>query len=170
MTEAEMARLYVDYGYVLFRRCLTYLGDETAAQDAVQEVFVRALGATNSFRGESSARTWLCRIADNLCLDILRHRRRYHARPESESDNPAGQTSFACEMSTGDDREALLGAHRLLDALKPDERRLAVLYYIDELTQDEIAAELGLSRRTVGKRVRALLEQARKVLQPRRTS
>jgi RNA polymerase sigma factor (sigma-70 family) len=169
MTEAEMARLYIDYGYVLFRRCFAYLGNEAAAQDAVQDVFVRALSAANTFRGDSSPRTWLCRIADNLCLDMLRRQRRHRVRPIDDSDSGV-HASFASEIATGDDRDAVLGAHRLLDALKPEERRLAVLYYVDELTQDEIAAELGLSRRTVGKRVRALLKQARKVPRPRRDS
>ncbi len=68
MTEDEVARLYRDYGYAIFRRCLVYLGDPIGAQDAVQDVFVRALVAAAGFRGESNPRTWLCRIADHLCV------------------------------------------------------------------------------------------------------
>jgi RNA polymerase sigma-70 factor (ECF subfamily) len=163
-----MARLYTDYGYVLFRRCLVYLGNETAAQDAVQDVFVRALSAVDRFRGDSSPRTWLCRIADNLCLDILRRQGRNRVRSVGDYD-PAVGSPMALDAASGDDCEAVLGAHRLLEALEPEARRLAVLYYVDELTQDEIALELKLSRRTVGKRIRALLERAREIVQSRRT-
>jgi RNA polymerase sigma factor (sigma-70 family) len=53
---------------------------------------------------------------------------------------------------------------RLLEALDPDSRRLAILYYVDELTQDELASELGLSRRTAGKRLQHLLDHARALL------
>ena len=63
-----------------------------------------------------------------------------------------------------DDSDALLSVRRLLAQLEPEARRLAILYYVDELTQEELAQELGLSRRTIGKRLQALLVQARALL------
>jgi RNA polymerase sigma-70 factor (ECF subfamily) len=160
MTEDEVARLYRDYGYVVFRRCVVYLGDPSAAQDAVQEVFVRALRAAADFRGDANPRTWLGRIADHLCVDLLRRRRRNPVLSEASSDEER-----AIEAVVGDDdRETLLTVRRLLQGLDPDSQRLAVLYYVDELTQEELAQELGLSRRTIGKRLQQLLENARQVL------
>jgi RNA polymerase sigma-70 factor (ECF subfamily) len=160
MTEDEVARLYRDYGYVVFRRCVVYLGDPSAAQDAVQEVFVRALRAAADFRGDANPRTWLGRIADHLCVDLLRRRRRNPVLSEASPDEER-----AIEAVVGDDdRESLLTVRRLLQGLDPDSQRLAVLYYVDELTQEELAQELGLSRRTIGKRLQQLLENARQVL------
>jgi RNA polymerase sigma-70 factor, ECF subfamily len=161
MTEDEVAKLYEHYGYVVFRRCVMYLGDPTAAQDAVQEVFERALRAAAGFRGESNPRTWLCRIADHLCVDILRRRQRNPVANESSDE--------AMELAIGaavgdDDFEALATVRHLLENLDPDSARLAVLYYVDELTQDELAEELGLSRRTVGKRLQHMLARARSLL------
>ena len=157
MTEAEVADLYGRYGYVLFRRCLAYLGEEAAAQDAVQEVFVRALRSLGGFRGDASPRTWLCRIADHHCLDLLRRSRRNPV----DAAAPAPDELAACSLTRGDEPDKRVAAHRLLAALDPGSRRLAILYYLDELTQDEIARETGISRKTIGKRLRALGARAR---------
>lgn len=156
-----MAKLYTQYGYIVFRRCVVYLGDTGAAQDAVQEVFVRALRGAADFRGEANPRTWLCRIADHLCVDLLRRRRRNPvlAAPSEK------QAREAIETAVGDDdRDASLTVRHLLSDLDLESQRLAVLYYVDELTQEELARELGLSRRTVGKRLQQLLKHARERL------
>lgn len=156
MTEAEVAKLYADYGYFLFRRCHAYLGDAASAHDAVQEVFVRAIGNAHTFRGHSSPRTWLCRIADHLCVDVLRRRKRNPVQPQPDLELSAHERA--------DDGESLVMARRLLEQLEPESQRLAVLYYVDELTQDELSRELGVSRKTIGKRLQVLFERARVLL------
>jgi RNA polymerase sigma-70 factor (ECF subfamily) len=165
MTEAEILDQYRRHGYFLFRRCLAFLADEGAAQDAVQEVFVRALRAGARFRGEADPRTWLCRISDNHCRDLLRQAKR-RERPAPHDDRGAGDQTAAepAALVRHDDPEAILTARRVMASLDPSQQRLAVLYYIDELTQEEAAAEMGLSRRTIGKRLRALATRARTFL------
>jgi RNA polymerase sigma-70 factor (ECF subfamily) len=56
--------------------CYRMLGSSFEAEDAVQEVMLRALRAGESFEGRSSLRSWLFRIATNVCLDMLRGRKR----------------------------------------------------------------------------------------------
>jgi RNA polymerase sigma-70 factor (ECF subfamily) len=157
MTEAELSRLFSEYGYVLFRRCLLYLGDEAGAQDAVQDVFVRALRSTETFRAEADPWPWLCRIADHLCVDLLRRKRRNQSAGQSDAQQLAAAI-------LDDDRDAFLTLQGLLTGLDPGARRLAVLYYLDEFTQEAIAAELGFSRRKLGKRLKALEQRARALL------
>ena len=153
MNEDDVARWYADYGYIVLRRCLAYLGDLPTAEDAVQEVFVRALDNVATYRGEASPRTWLCRIADHLCIDILRRDRRSPLRMLEEGDLE--------RAISNDDRTSFVAVRQLLVQLDLDSQRLAVLYFLDELTQEELAKELGLSRRTIGKRITLLVERAR---------
>ncbi len=60
--------------------CYRMLGSPFEAEDAVQETFIRAWRAAGGFQGRSSLRTWLYRIATNVCIDALRSSRR-RARP-----------------------------------------------------------------------------------------
>ncbi|MDP8960016.1 MAG: sigma-70 family RNA polymerase sigma factor, partial [Actinomycetota bacterium] len=60
--------------------CYRMLASPFEAEDAVQETFTRAWRAADGFGGRSSLRTWLYRIATNVCIDALRSRQR-RARP-----------------------------------------------------------------------------------------
>jgi RNA polymerase sigma-70 factor (ECF subfamily) len=164
VNEHDVATLYREYGYLVFRRCVVYLGEPDAARDATREVFVRALRNFASFRAFADARTWLCRTTDDVCIDILRRRTPDHAGSDAVDD-------AALEAAIGDDdRESLLTSRRLMADLDIDSLRLAVLFYVDELTEDELARELGWSRRTVEKRISSLLEHVRARSQARSAS
>ena len=138
--------LYAHYGPSVLRRARAILGEEQAARDAMQEVFIRAIRERASFRGESSPMTWLYRITTNFCLNKIRDASR---RRELLAEQGAPAADLAREASA-EDKAAV--AHLL--ARVPDElRELAVYYWIDEMNQDEIAELTGVSRRTVGNRL-----------------
>jgi RNA polymerase sigma-70 factor (ECF subfamily) len=154
LTPAEASRLYERYGFLLLRRCRSILREASAAEDALQQVFEKLLRNGGGVRGADHPIRWLYRVADRCCFDVLRRRRR---SPESPCDveDVAGPAHPAVDVEA---RDAVMA---LLAALDEEEQRMAVLLFIDGMSQGEIAAELGVSRVTVNKRVQALRARAR---------
>ena len=70
--EEEFSRLVSQYQRQLLHMCAMYLHDSAAAEDAVQETFLKAYRALPQFRGECNEKTWLMRIAMNVCRDMTR--------------------------------------------------------------------------------------------------
>ena len=156
----ELESLFRTYGPLVRRRARSLLGDETEAEDATSEVFVRVLTHLREFRGESLPSTWLYRITTNLCLNRIRDGRRHRGRLEELA--TARQVDDGSSRPPGaESRAALRG---VLARVDDELAQIAVYYHVDEMDQDEIAALLGVSRRTIGYRLERFREEARRVL------
>ena len=70
--ENMLLRLMGEYEIPIRKMCCVYLRDEQLAADAVQETFLKAYLSLENFRGESSEKTWLMRIAVNVCHSMRR--------------------------------------------------------------------------------------------------
>lgn len=127
------------HGDSLLRLCFLYLHDRQLAEDAVQETFLRAFRAYDRFRGEASDKTWLTRIAINVCKTALRKE-----RPLPLSEAPEG--SYEAQFR---DDTVLQAVCALPDKL----REVVVLYYYQELSTSEIGQLLCLSRNVVTARL-----------------
>ncbi len=137
-------RAYREYHHSVLRRATQLLGNEQAAREVVQEVFVSLVRKPEQFRGESSLATWLYSATTHLCLNRIRDRRT-RARLHAERLAPAAVEVAPPRV------EDLAEARRLLARLPETLARVAVYHHFDGLTHDEIAAILGCSRRQVGK-------------------
>jgi len=135
---------------MVLRRCRALLRNEEAALDAMQDVFVQVLRRERDLvlTGPSSL---LYRIATNVCLNILRKERRRNVTSDDE---------ILQAIAGSDDPEGLaLSRHfleKLFDSEKESTRTIAVLHYVDKLTLEETAREVGLSVSGVRKRLRTL--------------
>jgi RNA polymerase sigma-70 factor (ECF subfamily) len=157
MDQASMESLYRTYGSMVLRRARTLLGDDTAAQDMVQEVFMKAIRAFPGFRGESSLTTWLYQVTTNRCLNAIRDgaRRRRALERRMPPSEPVTESA-----------EDRVGVDELLKKLPRELAEVAIYYYVDQMNQDEIAALLGISERTVRNRLRDFKNAARERLDP----
>lgn len=130
----------------MHRRALTLLGQVEDAHEVVQEAFCQFWGGRERFRGQSSLFTYLYRITTNLSIDRLRRRATAGTSVELEdaqltTDSSATRVVAAQELAV------------LMEGLDEDTIMIGVLAHIDRMTQEEIAAALDLSRRTIGKRL-----------------
>jgi RNA polymerase sigma-70 factor, ECF subfamily len=131
------------YGPMVYRRALTLLGDPTEAEDATQEVFVRALTNVDKFRAEASVSTWLYRITTNYCLNQVRNRSTRKRLLEAHGPDPSNEAS-PFEPAN------IIAIRRLLANAEEREATAAVYVYIDGMRREEVAEMLGCSVRTVG--------------------
>ncbi|MGC4121989.1 MAG: sigma-70 family RNA polymerase sigma factor [Myxococcales bacterium] len=132
---------------------------EAEADDVVQEVFLRYLKGGPA--DPKALVDWLTTSAVNLSLDRLRFRARRGSAWEGElRDRAAGGAPADLEAAL--QRQDTCG--RLLSALDLDSQQVAVLVHVEEMSQEEAASALGVSRKTIGNRLRRLEERAREVL------
>ncbi len=157
--------------YSLVCRLLNDPGD---APDIVQEVFLKVFRNIGAFRGNSSLKTWVYRIAVN---EVYNHRRWFcrHQRKEVAFSSEQGTPNYAGRMTDpgrspfqqAADRETRALVEQALDKLNPRFRAAVVLRDIEDLNYEEIAAVLDVSLGTVKSRITRGREALRKILEER---
>jgi RNA polymerase sigma-70 factor, ECF subfamily len=145
-SRSEMRDLYQKYGASVFGRCAYLLKDRSQAEDAMQDVFAKALQHYAGFRAEASPLTWLMKIATHHCLNLLRSQRAgWRSRYEREARAAKDERPQVFEMRD------LVG--KMLALVDLETQAAAIHYHVDEMTLDEVAALLGRSVPTVRKRL-----------------
>jgi RNA polymerase sigma-70 factor (ECF subfamily) len=126
-------------------------GDEATAADVTQQVFLKLFTRIRQFQGESEFTTWLYRLTTNACLDERRKRRRVQQLGEGfELSEPRGRRSQEESVARAEVRRSV---ERAVAALKPKLRVVMLLKYFEEMSYEEIAEALGLSKGTVASRL-----------------
>jgi len=148
----DLDRIMDEYGSQILRLCYLYLKDYHLAQDAAQETFIKVYNKYSSFRSESSEKTWIMRIAMNICKDMMR-RRSYREPPQPfseymEKDPDATPEEKAVDL---DENIALLNA---VEALPEIYRQTILLYYYSGFKAEEIAKILKTASSTVNVRLK----------------
>lgn len=143
-----LRELYQRYGGSVFSRCQYLLKDRAAAEDAMQDVFAKALTHLDDFRSEASPLTWLMKIATHHCLNHLRAQRapwrdRFFRAEQARPEGDGG----AQVMETRD------WVRNLLARVDPETQAAAIHYHVDEMTLEEVAALLNRSVPTIRKRL-----------------
>ena len=127
--EETLCRLMAQYKNDLMRMCAACLRDAALAEDAVQETFLKAYRALPAFRGDSSEKTWLMRIAINTCRSMRRDRWFRFV------DRSVALDTLPVQAADSADRELADAIMRLPFRLK----EVVLLYYYQGMTMQEIA-------------------------------
>jgi RNA polymerase sigma-70 factor (ECF subfamily) len=156
---AWLKHLYSTYGGAVFQRCRYLLKDTAAAEDAMQDVFAKAMLNEASFRGEASPMTWLIKIATNHCLNLIREKRaawhdQYESMERVKGEAHGGPGSY----------EARDVVRRTLASFDLETQSAVIHYWVDDLTLEEVAALLGRSVPTIRKRLNAFTEATGQVM------
>jgi RNA polymerase sigma-70 factor (ECF subfamily) len=157
--DQTIERLITQYQTSLLRLCYVQLQDQALAEDAVQETFLKAYKGFDSFRGDSSEKTWLTRIAVNTCRDFQRGGWFKHTDRRVTPDMlPVGTVQPDTE-----DLDLSLAVMKL-----PRKMREAILlYYYQDMSTEEIAETLDIAQSSVSNRLRRGREKLRKLLEGR---
>lgn len=156
---APFAELYTEHSRAIYYLCLRFLGDPEKAQDATHDVFLKAFRKLEQFRGESSWRTWLYRIAINHCRNLQQGWNERHML--SNADDAVWETTAAktdSPVRVLETKELGQRIQKSLDGLPPEYRLLLLLVADEQLSYEQVGALTDQSSDAV----RGKLHRARK--------
>lgn len=142
----EFEQLVEQYQTAVLRICYLYLCDKSLAEDAVQETFIKVFRSMDSFKGESSEKTWIMKIAMHTCYDINHSSwHRFFNRRVTPEMLPEAAVPF-------DDVDDELTNAVVRLPLKL--REVILLYYYQGMKVNDIAEALGVSQSSVSGRLK----------------
>lgn len=150
-----VAELYDYYGRLVFSVVIGIVGDPAAAEDIVQEVFVRVWRSAATYRPEgASVRAWLLAIAHHRAVDEWRRQRKEQGWVSLDDIGQGGQAATEDNLA-----DPLVS--RAVTALPAAQRQVIELAYFHGLTMVEMADRLDVAPGTVKSRIRLAMEKLR---------
>jgi len=148
--------------------CVSMLGDRALAEDAAQDVFLKAYRRLRDFRGDAAFSTWLYRVASNRCLDLLRSAARrkedsWESFVEREGDGVRRLLAESASERPLMDEDADL-VRRVLGRLPEDYRLILTLREVEGLDYRELMDALDCSLDSVKAKLRRAREKFREIL------
>ena len=140
MTDKEIAfkKIFEANSKKIYNLCYGYTGDDDAANDLLQETFLKVWQNLEKFRNQAMISTWIYRIAVNTCLTYLRSEKR-QAKDEL---TPELEETRSEEFSEKNEQVALL--YKCISKLEESER-IIITMVLDEVPYNEIAEISGIS-------------------------
>jgi RNA polymerase sigma-70 factor (ECF subfamily) len=168
--EAALAALVDQYATTLYRVAFSVLRNQSDAEDAVQEAFLRVLRHRESLGEIRDHRVWLVRIVWNIVLD---RKRRAKTRPETDDISELARVLPATGLSA--EQRAAAAQHHghvlaCVERLPERERAVMMLSAFEELSSVEIAAVLGVTESSVRSRLFRARNLLAEMLQHKRST
>ena len=142
----SMDQMYRKHSQMIYAFLLSQCGDGVLAEELTQETFYQAVKSLDRFKGQSSASTWLCGIANNVWLSHLRKQKRSGEIFSSDEDD----TCFASSSAESPEDKFIRKADNLtlmqaLQEMKEPMREVLYLRLMGELSFREIGQIMGQS-------------------------
>jgi RNA polymerase sigma-70 factor, ECF subfamily len=159
--EEKLEQLIIEFEQDIKSLCYSYINDWSTAEDITQEVFIICFEKMDYFRGESSYKTWLAKIAVNKCRDFIRSKINWSWIPLASltEDLKCQDLSVEEQVILNEKNRMLL---RRVSSLSEISREIILLYYFKELKIWEIEKLTGLNQDTIKSRLRRARTQLRK--------
>jgi RNA polymerase sigma-70 factor (ECF subfamily) len=150
----SIEEIMAEHSNVLLRTAFVVLGDLKLAEDAVQETFIKYYYNGSQFRGDSSIKTYLCRILLNECRQKMRRNWFKRVTPVDSTGHDAvfGTSSMDGEVDK-------LSLSESLQKLDMKYREVILLHYYHDLPVNEISRVTGSSEGTIKSRLKRARER-----------
>ncbi len=143
----------------VLRLCLVMFSDETEAEEAAQQTFFKAYAAWDSFEGRSTVRTWLFRIAINVCRRNLTIRKRF------QGERLDRHIQLAYPETDPREEQLKEKASQALQQLAPPHRLILTLFCIEGMKHQDIAKIFDVPEGTVWSRLHKAKQELKKAFQ-----
>lgn len=137
-SEKDFEKMYRMYYMEVYSYVMTVIKNSNQAEEITQETFFKAMKSRNNYRGEASEFTWLCAIAKNLCMDILRKQSKY----EDFHEEAPGEVNIEKMLV---DKETTLQIHQVLHNLEEPYKEVFHMRVFGELSFRNIGQIFGKS-------------------------
>jgi len=136
------------------------LRDRDEARDATQDVFMKLVRDMDRLQDRATVMPWIYRVATNHCLNVIRSRRRGGSSVPVE--DAAIELAPATESGSSYPDRAL--AYAVLSEFDDDTQAVAIGVLVDGMEHEELARTLGVSRKTIQRRLDRFLTRARELV------
>lgn len=153
-SEKEFTELLQRQRSNIYSVCYMFSKDQDEINDLFQEVLIHLWKGYAKFRGDSSERTWVYRVALNTCISVDRTRKKHSHESLLEGVNL---------FDSSDDSNKLTELlHSRITKLHPFDRAI-VLLWLEDLSYEEIGSIVGISAKNVSVRLVRIREQLKKI-------
>ena len=154
--ETTLAHLYASYSQAIYEHCRRFLQSTASARDATQETFLRVMVRGVVLVIEEGALHYLYRVSTNVCLNMLNKQ-----KMQTRTAAVLAMSSTFVRWNDFADREFVLA---VLARCGEGGAQVAIMHYLEGMSQVEIAEALGITRKTVFNRLRKMARIARDLL------
>ena len=146
------------YKAIVIKICRAYTNSQEDFEDYYQEVCLQLWRSRGNFKGDSKWSTWVYRISLNVCLTLLKKKKKNHQYFASDA--------LPVEVIAESDAFADEALNQLYDAIRQlsEVDRAVILLYLEEKSYQEIADIIGTNANNIGVRINRIKERLKKVL------